>query len=138
MQAIKIESYLPKFYRQYAAELVAVRDIWIELGSSKKLLEYQFGTYSGYPPNFKPGHYLSLVFLGEDGIPFTHLHPYSAAAKALYNHQAGKSFRIEIEKKEACEVSKQVNLFDLDGLNQEKSEYENFKKWRESCKNEVV
>ena len=136
MQAIKIASYLPKFHRQYIAELVAIRDIWTSHETSKKYLEYETGTFAGDVTKIEPGRYISLIFIGEEGIPFTHLHPYSAAAKALYKHQIGKDFRVEVKR---CERPlKQVDLFDDIESGQQISEYDNFKKWRNSCNNEVV
>ena len=136
MQAIRIATYLPKFHRQYIAELVAIRDTWISPESSKKYLEYEAGTFAGNVAKIEPGRYISLIFLGEDGIPFTHLHTYSAAAKALYKHHIGKDFKIEVDK--GKKLGLQADLFENVELDQKESEYDNFKKWRNTCNNEVV
>ena len=136
MQSIKVDFYLPKFQSQYIAELVAVKDMLINNETSKKYLEYESGTFAGDVVKIEPGRYIQLVFLGEKGIPFTHLRPYSAAAKALYKHQVGKDFKIDTDKGKGLNL--QADLFDDVELKGEESEYDSFKKWRKACNSEVV
>lgn len=97
MPKIKFSHNYPKLWNQVAAELLAVRPIYICSATSHELIEYDTKIKDGEYFKLKAGNYIQLVFIGNKNIPFCTIRSaYPQTKVDYYNGLIGKVFDLEV------------------------------------------
>lgn len=69
---------------------------------SRALIEYDTRTCNGGHYDLRRGRYVLLLFLGDNGIPFTTIRPiigmYGRDKRKYYNEHIGEEFEVVIEE----------------------------------------